>query len=56
MACFVINLNSDTFSAVFKEEISIAVILINVGEVILRIKKRRFFCTESIGEKFYEQV
>ena len=56
MACFVIDLNSDTLSAVFKEDISIAVFLVNIGEMILRIKKRRFFYTESIGEKFYEQV
>ncbi|WP_303766254.1 hypothetical protein [Ruminococcus flavefaciens] len=56
MACFIVDLDSDTLSAVFKEEIGITVILINVGEVVLRIKKRRFFYTESIGEKFYEQV
>lgn len=48
MTCFIVYLNSDTLSAVFKKEIGIAVVLINVGEVVLRIKKRRLFSTESV--------
>lgn len=56
MRCLIVNFDCHSVSTVLQHKISVAAVLVNIVEVILRIEVSGLLCTKGFTEQLYKQV